>query len=245
MAPTDEIGYKPQIESLRAFAVSAVLYTHFFDDFSELGHLGVRLFFVISGYLITGILLRCRTLHDDQGFQAHCFIRPFLCTSDYTHLSSVLSGAQLGLGGRSFRDSERLLVARGIRIQFPVRRAQRLGALAYGSPLELERRRTVLSGLALGDPPHAAPDARAGRRRGSRARGHVPRRLALVGAGGISVGPAASGLAEPAGAGALWRSLSGTTPFRAGCRPSGGSPEDSVLPDDHLGVPGRVLSCLV
>src|SRR3954468_6921749 len=69
MARADEIGYKPQIESLRAFAVSAVLYTHFFDDSSVLGHLGVRIFFVISGYLITGILLRCRTLHDDQGFR--------------------------------------------------------------------------------------------------------------------------------------------------------------------------------
>jgi peptidoglycan/LPS O-acetylase OafA/YrhL len=39
-----------------------VLYTHFINDDSMLGTLGVELFFVLSGYLITGILLRGRSL---------------------------------------------------------------------------------------------------------------------------------------------------------------------------------------
>lgn len=58
----------PQLDALRAFAVFAVLVHHFLPaelltwQFAQLpwGFLGVRLFFVISGFLITGILLRAR-----------------------------------------------------------------------------------------------------------------------------------------------------------------------------------------
>lgn len=50
--------YKPQLDSLRAVAVAAVLSSHFLGLDLPLGHLGVRLFFVLSGFLITGILLR-------------------------------------------------------------------------------------------------------------------------------------------------------------------------------------------
>jgi len=60
---------KPQLDALRAIAVSAVLIHHFLpvgrfipEDFLTLGALAVRLFFVLSGYLITGILLRSREL---------------------------------------------------------------------------------------------------------------------------------------------------------------------------------------
>lgn len=56
--------YSTQIDGLRAFAVLAVLYTHFWFPFSYLGHWGVQLFFVISGYLITGILLDARARRD-------------------------------------------------------------------------------------------------------------------------------------------------------------------------------------
>jgi peptidoglycan/LPS O-acetylase OafA/YrhL len=50
--------YKPQLDALRAIAVSGVLYTHFVDGYSWWGSLGVRLFFVLSGFLITSILLK-------------------------------------------------------------------------------------------------------------------------------------------------------------------------------------------
>lgn len=53
----------PQLDGLRALAILAVLYTHFFpEDYWLLGIYwggsGVRLFFVLSGFLITRILLR-------------------------------------------------------------------------------------------------------------------------------------------------------------------------------------------
>src|SRR5215207_8678629 len=60
----------PQLDALRFFAVLGVLISHFwtpqelpwlFADI-DLGWLGVRLFFVLSGFLITGILLDARSL---------------------------------------------------------------------------------------------------------------------------------------------------------------------------------------
>jgi peptidoglycan/LPS O-acetylase OafA/YrhL len=57
----------PQLDALRAFAVGAVLVTHLYYASGERailpwGFLGVRLFFVLSGFLITGILLDCKKL---------------------------------------------------------------------------------------------------------------------------------------------------------------------------------------
>ncbi|WP_394885698.1 acyltransferase family protein (plasmid) [Mesorhizobium sp. AaZ16] len=55
-------GRDRQLDALRALAVSMVLYAHFFDsDGSNWGHLGVRLFFVLSGFLITRLLLEARS----------------------------------------------------------------------------------------------------------------------------------------------------------------------------------------
>lgn len=56
-------GYLPQLDGLRALAVLAVLGTHFLPGrYWPLGvywgAVGVRLFFVLSGFLITGLLLR-------------------------------------------------------------------------------------------------------------------------------------------------------------------------------------------
>jgi peptidoglycan/LPS O-acetylase OafA/YrhL len=52
----------PQLDGLRALAVVAVIFSHYagFAYRLTLGDLGVRLFFVLSGFLITGILLQSR-----------------------------------------------------------------------------------------------------------------------------------------------------------------------------------------
>jgi peptidoglycan/LPS O-acetylase OafA/YrhL len=55
-------AYRPQIDTLRALAVTAVLISHLLVPFGGAHH-GVRLFFVISGFLITGILLKQRDDH--------------------------------------------------------------------------------------------------------------------------------------------------------------------------------------
>ena len=49
--------YRADIDGLRAFAVIPVLIFHAFHALLPGGYLGVDVFFVISGFLITGILL--------------------------------------------------------------------------------------------------------------------------------------------------------------------------------------------
>lgn len=51
-------GNLPQLDGLRAFAIIPVLLFHWAPGTFVMGALGVPLFFVLSGFLITGILLR-------------------------------------------------------------------------------------------------------------------------------------------------------------------------------------------
>ncbi|MCU7817014.1 MAG: acyltransferase [Candidatus Thiodiazotropha sp. (ex Rostrolucina anterorostrata)] len=78
--------YWVQLDGLRAFAVMAVMVHHFLEGPGELGHFPVRLFFVLSGFLITGILLNCRRLAEGgvqskgysiRQFYARRFLRIF------------------------------------------------------------------------------------------------------------------------------------------------------------------------
>jgi peptidoglycan/LPS O-acetylase OafA/YrhL len=50
-------SYRPQLDGLRALAIVAVIGFHYFPGVFRGGHLGVQLFFVLSGYLITGLLI--------------------------------------------------------------------------------------------------------------------------------------------------------------------------------------------
>ena len=53
--------YRPEIDGLRAFAVIAVIINHFNKDLLPSGYLGVDIFFVISGYVITSSLANHRS----------------------------------------------------------------------------------------------------------------------------------------------------------------------------------------
>jgi peptidoglycan/LPS O-acetylase OafA/YrhL len=56
-AGVDRVGFRPDIEGLRAVAVLTVLGYHAFAPLFGGGYIGVDVFFVISGFLITGLLL--------------------------------------------------------------------------------------------------------------------------------------------------------------------------------------------
>ena len=54
-------SYRPHIDGLRALAVIAVVLFHYRVPGFGGGFVGVDVFFVISGYLITGLVLRFGT----------------------------------------------------------------------------------------------------------------------------------------------------------------------------------------
>jgi peptidoglycan/LPS O-acetylase OafA/YrhL len=78
--------YMPQLDGLRFFAVLGVMVLHAWSPRElpwshalafEWGRLGVRLFFVLSGFLITGILLDCRVLAEQTSSKPLSLIRQF------------------------------------------------------------------------------------------------------------------------------------------------------------------------
>ncbi len=79
----DRQRHMPQLDSLRAFAVFGVMVEHFLPPTDAIraalpwGDFGVRLFFVLSGFLISGILLRCRDQLDSRELALGAIIRTF------------------------------------------------------------------------------------------------------------------------------------------------------------------------
>ena len=54
--PSNTKTYLPELDGLRAFAVSIVIINHFNKNLMPSGFLGVDIFFLISGFVITSSL---------------------------------------------------------------------------------------------------------------------------------------------------------------------------------------------
>ena len=114
--PIEQLGEGPghltQLDALRAFAILAVMVRHFWPEIQpdiDLGSRGVRLFFVLSGFLITGILLRSRMAADalpgSRGYAIrHFYIRRALRIIPVYCLTLAVTG-MIGIGAvRNFLD---------------------------------------------------------------------------------------------------------------------------------------------
>ena len=103
--------YRPEIDGLRAFAVIAVIINHFNKDLLPSGYLGVDIFFVISGYVITSSLAdrKSKNFWDFlSGFYERRIKRLVPALVIFVLITSVLiclfnpvPGVTLGLGWRA------------------------------------------------------------------------------------------------------------------------------------------------
>lgn len=83
--PIEKPKYFAQIDALRAIAVCMVIYSHWAgyhhlwndDVYWFNGEIGVQLFFVLSGFLITGILLDAREHAQSSGLESASLLKPF------------------------------------------------------------------------------------------------------------------------------------------------------------------------
>lgn len=79
-SPGTPLRYMPHLDALRAFAVGLVLLYHFWRPARQAVHfggIGVRVFFVLSGFLITGILLHSRRQADADRLSTGAAVRRF------------------------------------------------------------------------------------------------------------------------------------------------------------------------
>jgi peptidoglycan/LPS O-acetylase OafA/YrhL len=75
-----KLGYRPWLDGLRGLAILAVICYHADPPLLDRGMLGVELFFVLSGFLITSLLLEERATRGRisfRNFYARRFFRLF------------------------------------------------------------------------------------------------------------------------------------------------------------------------
>ncbi len=94
-------NFRPDIQGLRAVAVVLVVATHAGVPGFEGGYVGVDVFFVISGYVITGLLLRqpTRSIRDNLGYFYARRIRRIIPAATLVLVATTV-GAYLLLGSR-------------------------------------------------------------------------------------------------------------------------------------------------
>jgi len=98
---TDALIKRPQIDGLRALAMIGVLYVHFWNKAPVTEYVRVTLFFVISGFLITHILMNAKA----RG--GHILVRNFYIRRALRLFPALIVcfAAAWALNADGFRDS--------------------------------------------------------------------------------------------------------------------------------------------
>ncbi len=112
MSAPIRLGYRPSLDGLRAFAVLVVMAHHAYVPFFTGGALGVDVFFVLSGFLITSILLEEWERNSDIGlrrFYVRRVLRLFPALAAFLIFIQLYSLAFLR--GARFWDTEKSIAA--------------------------------------------------------------------------------------------------------------------------------------
>jgi peptidoglycan/LPS O-acetylase OafA/YrhL len=94
-------SYYPKLDGLRGVAIALVLYEHLWDSTYGVGGIGVSIFFVLSGFLITRILLDYRHTLTFSDAAKKSYWRRFLRLSPPFYAAIALA-LVLGVGGSKF-----------------------------------------------------------------------------------------------------------------------------------------------
>ena len=164
--PAPKTGFRPDIEGLRAVAVVAVVLFHAGVPGVGGGFIGVDVFFVISGFLITGMLWREVSttggvrLGRFYGARARRLLPASATVGVVTAIGSAILLPPLEVRERLWRRHRLRAVCR----QLPVRPARhrlpglRPAALTVSALLVVRRRGAVLPGVAAVDHRHGVAD---------------------------------------------------------------------------------------
>lgn len=110
--------FRPDIQGLRAIAVLLVLVYHVWPDILPGGFIGVDVFFVISGFLITSLLKRELELHGRIGFAAFYARRvKRLLPAALVVLAAILIGTLLFLPVTNWRSASHEVAAAALYVE--------------------------------------------------------------------------------------------------------------------------------
>lgn len=136
-SPQSSIAIRPEIMALRAFALVAVLTHHFFPARSPGGFAGLDVFFVISGFLVTEIVVRAR--ERDGRFSIAAFLA--------RRARRILPAATVVLAA--------ILI--GMVVFAPISEWRRIALEALSSALFVENWHLIASSLVYAGPDTATP----------------------------------------------------------------------------------------
>jgi peptidoglycan/LPS O-acetylase OafA/YrhL len=118
-APSDTAGgFRPDIQGLRAIAVLLVLVYHLWPGALPGGYVGVDVFFVISGYLITSLLVKDLEARGSISFSTFYVRRARrLLPASLTTLVVILVAAYLFLPAFEWRGTAREVAASALYVE--------------------------------------------------------------------------------------------------------------------------------